>query len=366
MAPQRVSVLAAPRYVDGDLTTAAATTAPSFHAALSHLNTAARLVLEAENEDACEQTMTAVIIAGSGTSHIGALARAMHGVIQLYVTNGVDAHEDLSDAVLFLLRSGTWVPGSPEIAYVIGAGMARAGLWELVRKWAAMIVEVDDADGDARLASASTLLFALCATEEGRFEDARSLARQSAMLAVRSGFDSVAVRATSMSGFLDLLVDDQGLDADPSAKILPAALGAGGGLRVESQIAMALSELLASEPTAASAWLCSAFDSLSDQSLTLPLIDSSVALMGTMLLLTDWPEAAVRLLSVVCPNTLERSNRAAVCSLLRGIAEENPENATERLAPRGDGSAWVAVGPIVGQRLEGRADSPCGRAPPRP
>jgi DNA-binding SARP family transcriptional activator len=321
-----------------------AVAAPTFRAALSHLSAAARLVLDARNEEAGEHTMTALLLAGSRTSHLGALARTMHGVIQLYVANGVDAQEDLTESMQFLLRSGAWVPGSPEVAYVIGAGLARAGLFDLVRKWAAMIVEPAEAEADDRLCATSSLLFALCATNEGRFEDARSLSRDAAMLAVRTGFDALAVRASSMSGFLDLLVDEPGHAADPSARILPAALAADGGLRVESQIAMALSEIVADDPTAASTWLCSAFDSLSDQSLTLPLIDSSVALMGTMLLLIEWPEAAVRLLSVVCPNSLERSDRGAMCSLLRGIAEENPDSAIERLdraATDADGSRLV-------------------------
>lgn len=338
----------------------------TFRRALGHLNTAARLVLDAKNEEAGDHALTALVLAGSRTSHLGSLARTMHAVNQLYMANGVDRHEDLTESMQFLLRSGAWVPASAEVAYVIGAGLARAGLFDLVRKWAALIVEAADTEADDRLCAASSLLFALCATNEGRFEDARSLSRDAAMLAVRTGFESLTVRASSTSGLLDQLVDGSGATADTAAQILPVALGAPGGLRVESQIVMASSELVAGDPSAAMTWLCSAFDSFSDQSLTLPLIDSSIALMGVTLLLTGWPEAAVRLLSVACPNGIERSDRSALCSLLRGISEEDPHGAVERLEraatdPRASHLVRSLAGVAKGVRLFGSGENVLAR-----
>ncbi|HEY3844898.1 MAG TPA: BTAD domain-containing putative transcriptional regulator [Acidimicrobiales bacterium] len=305
---------------------------------LAHLDAAARFVLSAEYEEARDQTTAALISVGSLTGHLGTLTHAMHGVVRFCAGLVVDTVNDIAGPVSRIVEQSYPSAPSPEVAYVIGAGTVLTGSDELTNRWCDWTRCCADTVDERPLRAATALVQALVAQTSCNFSEARVLASEAAILADEVGLVDIAAHATSMSGYLSVILGDSDNPPELSALILPAALGSNPILKIEAQMTMALNELLAGRRTMTRTWLRSAMDSIPEIGAARSFTAFLAPLMGAMFLLTGSENDAYRLVHALEPALKVVACLSRTTELLQGLVESDLGPAVETLQGISDNS----------------------------
>jgi DNA-binding SARP family transcriptional activator len=240
-----------------------------------------------------------------------------------------------------------------------------AGFPELALQWSKLIAGCAEEGKDADLVVAGTLIAAIAALQTCDFNEARQLANRAAAHASEIGLDSLGVRASALYGYLGVLEReaDTPSNTPQSEAILSVALSSDPVLRIESQVSLALSELVANRYTASLTWIHSALESLPQVTAARAFAEVSAPMMATMLLLTGCTEDAQQLIDLVGPVISVVPSHLAIVSLLRGVSETNVElalghlhaAAAERSAtPMLRGQAELCIGLLLARA--GRVD----------
>ena len=291
-------------------------------AVLAHLDSAACLVLGGHYDDAVQQATSAFSISASLNSQLGALARAMHGIVRLLAGTPLDPVSDIANPMSQLMRKAQRFPSSPQVAFTVGMGALLVGPPEMADLWAQWIEECASSAGDEPLGSVAPLVHALVGLSTCRGADVDRLANDAARLADGAGLALLASRARSVSGYLGAARNDANGALQASALVLGAADDVGPLPRVQAQVNLAILEQQAQRPSVARTWIKGVME------FTRPAgavgLDFSVfnaPLLGVMCLLGRSPADAQMLLDAVEPSLVEVNRYSPVLRLLRGICE---------------------------------------------
>ena len=193
-------------------------------AVLAHLDSAACLVLGGHYDDAVQQATSAFSISASLNSQLGALARAMHGIVRLLAGTPLDPVSDIANPMSQLMRKAQRFPSSPQVAFTVGLGALLAGPPEMADLWAQWIEECASSAGDQPLGSVAPLVHALVGVSTCRGADVDRLANDAARLADGAGLALLASRARSVSGYLGAARNDANGALQASALVLGALM----------------------------------------------------------------------------------------------------------------------------------------------
>ncbi len=103
------------------------------------------------------------------SSHAEALAKATLGTVRVFEGARAAAEHDVDivAATSLLIGQIQQFPASPQLAFVIGAGLLQVGMTEQALRWARWIEDCSDTVGDRALVAVPALLRAAAAVSAG-------------------------------------------------------------------------------------------------------------------------------------------------------------------------------------------------------
>ena len=233
-----------------------------YRAVLMLVDTVACKLLNGCSDDSGGVAERALELSRAVSSHAEALAKATLGTVRVFEGARAAAEHDVDIVASTSLLIGQiqQFPASPQLAFVIGAGLLQIGMTEQALRWARWIEDCSDTVGDRALVAVPALLRATASVSAGQLADAIRDAGAAAEFSERSGQRTLLARA------LGILTEahgahgayDSGFECAAKLFGLPGEMGR--APRVQALTTLASLELQRGRASSAFAWLGAADD----------------------------------------------------------------------------------------------------------
>jgi DNA-binding SARP family transcriptional activator len=233
-----------------------------YRAVLMLVDTVACKLMNGCSDDSGGVAERALELSRAVSSHAEALAQATLGTVRVFegARAATEQDVDIVAATSLLIGQIQQFPASPQLAFVIGAGLLQVGMTEQALRWARWIEDCSDTVGDRALVAVPALLRATAAVSSGQLADAIRDAGAAAEFSERSGQRTLLARA------LGILTEahgahgayDSGFECAAKLFGLPGEMGR--APRVQALTTLAGLELQRGRASSAFAWLGAADD----------------------------------------------------------------------------------------------------------
>ena len=233
-----------------------------YRAVLMLVDTVACKLLNGCSDDSGGVAERALELSRAVSSHAEALAKATLGTVRVFEGARAAAEHDIDivAATSLLIGQIQQFPASPQLAFVIGAGLLQVGMTEQALRWARWIEDCSDTVGDRALVAVPALLRAAAAVSAGQLADAIRDAGAAAEFSERAGQRTLLARAlgtlTEAHGAQGSY--DSGFECAAKLFGLPGEMGR--APRVQALTTLASLELQRGRASSAFAWLGAADD----------------------------------------------------------------------------------------------------------
>ncbi|HXQ18571.1 MAG TPA: AAA family ATPase [Acidimicrobiales bacterium] len=312
-----------------------------YRAVLMLVDTVACKLLNGCSDDSGGVAERALELSRAVSSHAEALAQATLGTVRVFEGARAAAEQDIDivAATSLLIGQIQQFPASPQLAFVIGAGLLQVGMTEQAQRWARWIEDCSDTVGDRALVAVPALLRATAAVGAGQLADAIRDAGAAAEFSERAGQRTLLARA------LGILTEahgaqgsyDSGFECAARLFGLPGEMGR--APRVQALTALAGLELQRGRASSAFAWLGAADDD------AVPAVGLQAAHPTHDAVRAQWAPAAAEIMLLgrrraqagSLREVVERARRdeavhPAWSPWIEGICTEDPDEATDLLA----------------------------------
>lgn len=338
LAYQRARVFVDPDGATADQMTAAADAciAERPHRALTMLvDAAAWRMLTNEHREAEAVAERAVRLAAAVSSHSEVLARAVRAAAVLAGGGEIDEIAERSHVSLLIGQTERF-PSSPEVALVIGRGLAQQGLRRQAERWVQWVARCAEQSGDISLGVVPLLLEGAMSLADGDLDEARDAVLAGATAADDAGSAAMAAWGWQLATQVHAIAGRYEDGFTGAARLFGMTDRLGELARLRALPALALLELQRGRRGPALAWASSVEHDLGLRDVA-PRRVSALALelaplVASVRVLARSPIDAGEWEAVTEEDGGGGSSRQIARAWLRGLRAERPEAALDDLA----------------------------------